>query len=354
MPNHHILSLATPEPAAGSSTLTDVLELDDSLNGGDGIIGHSPLLRDVLDRVRRVAPTDMTVLITGETGTGKELLARAIHRRSRRAPRHFVPFNLAAVPETLAASELFGHEKGAFTGADRLQVGRFEMADRGTLFLDEIGELSAELQVMLLRVLQNGEFERLGGGMTRRADVRLIAATNRDLEGEVQNRRFREDLFYRLSAFPVHLPALRERPEDIPALAEYFLQSAAPRLGRRFCGIERMSMRRLEQYSWPGNIRQLQNVVEQSAILCDGGQLEVPETALSGPCGSRVHDPGHEMFPEKLTLEEIKKRYISHLLTATGGNMLKTAAILEVDRRSLDRMLARYQMDKPAVRPTAP
>ena len=346
--NHHVLSFSTTASAVTPAAAVGVAE-PDSIDGLNGIVGQSSLLRDVLQRVRRVAPTDMPVLITGETGTGKELLARAIHRRSRRATRHLVSVNLAAVPETLAAAELFGHEKGAFTGADRLRVGRFEAADRGTLCLDEIGELRADLQVMLLRVLQEGEFERLGGGTTRRVDVRLIAATNRDLEVEVQEGRFREDLFYRLSVFPIHLPPLRERPEDIPVLAEYFLQRAASKLGRRICGIERASMRRLQQYHWPGNIRQLQNVIEQSAILCDDGELDVPESVLSGPrMAARGSDTVPNMFGENLTLEEIKKRYISHLLTTTRGNMLRAAAILDVDRRSLYRMVARYQLGTPA------
>ncbi len=344
MSNHHLLSFATassapPAPPVGVAELNPI----------DGVVGHSPLLSDVVRRVQRVAPTDMPVMITGETGTGKELLARAIHRRSRRAPRQLVSINLAAVPETLAAAELFGHEKGAFTGADRLRVGRFEAADRGTLFLDEIGELPAEQQVMLLRVLQEGEFERLGGGATRRVDVRLIAATNRDLEIEVQEGRFREDLFYRLNVFPIHVPPLRQRREDIPVLAEYFLQRAASRLGRRIRGIERASMRRLQQYEWPGNIRQLQNVIERSAILCDDGELEVPDTVLCGPrSGARGSEPMHGVFAENLTLEEIKKRYISHLLATTRGNMVRAAAILDVDRRSLYRMVARYQLGTPA------
>jgi transcriptional regulator with GAF, ATPase, and Fis domain len=353
--NHQILSFSTSAFAAAPAAAVGVAEID-PIEGVDGIVGHSRALGEVLQRVWRVAPTDMPVLITGETGTGKELLARAIHRRSRRAARHFVPVNLAAVPETLAAAELFGHERGAFTGADRPRVGRFEAADRGTLFLDEIGELRADLQVMLLRVLQEGELERLGGGTTRRVDVRMIAATNRDLDTEVQEGRFREDLFYRLNAFPVHLPPLRERPEDIPVLAEYFLQRVAPRLGRRFGGIERASMRRLQQFRWPGNIRQLQNVIEQSAVLSDGGELEVSDTALGEPRGSaRKTGAADGIFSENPTLEEIKKRYISHLLTTTRGNMLRAAAILDVDRRSLYRMLARYHLGSPSLhrRPAA-
>jgi transcriptional regulator with GAF, ATPase, and Fis domain len=347
--NHHIVSFSTAGYAAGAGAAVALAELD-PLDTVDGIIGHSPVLAEVLQRVRRVAPTDMPVLITGETGTGKELLARAIHRLSRRAGRPLVSVNLAAVPETLAAAELFGHERGAFTGADRLRVGRFEAADRGTLFLDEIGELPPDLQVMLLRVLQEGEVERLGSGTTRRVDVRTITATNRDLELAVHEGRFREDLFYRLSVFPIHLPPLRERPDDIPMLAEYFLRRAAPRIGRGFRGITPASMRRLQLYRWPGNIRQLQNVIEQSALLCDGGDLEVADAALCGPrAAADRSDSTHGMFAENPTLEEVKKRYISHLLTTTRGNMLRAAAILDVDRRSLYRMVARYQLGTPAL-----
>jgi transcriptional regulator with GAF, ATPase, and Fis domain len=322
---------------------------DEQADGDEGIIGRSPRLLEVLRRVDRVAPTDMPVLITGETGTGKELLAHAIHRRSRRSARPLVSVNLAALPDTLAAAELFGHERGAFTGADRLRIGRFEAADRGTLFLDEIGELSPDLQVMLLRVLQEGDVERLGSGVTRRVDVRLVAATNRDLSAAVQEGRFREDLFYRLNVFPIHLPPLRERPDDIAPLADYLLRRAAAKLGRRFARIERASMRRLQQYAWPGNIRQLQSVIDQSAVLCDDEELQVPEAALCGPgSGCQRPDAAAGLVAGNVTLEELKKRYISQVLAATRGNMVRTAAILNVDRRSLYRMLARYHLGRPA------
>jgi transcriptional regulator with GAF, ATPase, and Fis domain len=302
-----------------------------------------------------VAPTDAPVLITGETGTGKELVARAIHRRSRRAARPLVSANLAAVPDSLAAAELFGHERGAFTGADRLRIGRFEAADRGTLFLDEAGELSADLQVMLLRVLQEGEFERLGGGATRRVDVRLIAATNRDLERAMEDGRLREDLFYRLSVFPIHLPPLRERPDDIPVLAEYFLKRVAVRLDRPFSHIEPASLGRLQQHPWPGNIRQLRNVIEQSAILCDERELHVPSTALAPVRHTAPPvDALPEMFAESPTLQEVKTRYISHLLERTRGNVARAATILNVDRRSLYRMVARYQIRLATVRELEP
>src|SRR6266850_4490978 len=252
----------------------------DRTHADEGIVSHSPALRDALDRLDRVAPIDMTVLLTGETGTGKELMARALHRRSRRAARPLVAVNLAAIPEPLVASELFGHEQGAFTGANQRRIGRFEIADRATLFLDEVGELTADMQVALLRVVQEGEFERLGASQTRRVDVRLITATNRSLDQAVDDGKFRADLFYRLSVFPIHLPPLRERREDIPLLAEYFLRRFSTRLKRQFTGIERLSMDRLVAFSWPGNIRQLQNVIEHSAILCDDPELRIPPSLL--------------------------------------------------------------------------
>jgi transcriptional regulator with GAF, ATPase, and Fis domain len=246
----------------------------------DGIVSRSAVLCDALDRVGRVAPMDTTVMLMGETGTGKELMARVLHRRSRRAARPMVAANLASIPEALVASELFGHEQGAFTGASQRRIGRFEVADRGTLFLDEVGELSPALQVALLRVLQEGEFERLGSSQTRKVDVRLITATNRDLEQLVEDRGFRADLFYRLSVFPIRLPPLRDRREDVPLLAHYFLEHIAERIGRTFDGIDQASLERLEAFSWPGNIRQLQNVIEHSAILCDSQKLCVPADLL--------------------------------------------------------------------------
>jgi formate hydrogenlyase transcriptional activator len=246
----------------------------------DGVVSACSAVRDALDRLNRVARVDTTVLLTGETGTGKELMARLLHQRSRRAKRPLIAVNLAAIPQTLVAAELFGHEPGAFTGATQRRIGRFELADGATLFLDEIGELLPEMQVALLRVVQDGEFERLGASQTRRVDVRLIAATNQSLDEAVEQGRFRADLFYRLSVFPIHLPPLRERREDIPPLAEFFMRRLATRLGRRFTGIEPESMEHLTAFSWPGNIRQLQNVVEHSAILCDDARLRIPHGLL--------------------------------------------------------------------------
>jgi len=251
------------------------------------IVGTSPPLRTVLSHVSKVAPTDSTVLITGETGTGKELIARAIHKRSARSARAFVAVNCAAIPASLIASELFGHEKGAFTGALQRRQGRFELADGGTIFLDEVGELPAETQIMLLRVLQEREFERVGGTGPIRVNVRVIAATNRDLHAAVADGTFRADLFYRLNVFPLDVPALRERRSDVPLLVEYFIHRYAKRAGKRICGLTKETAQLLQSYDWPGNIRELQNVIERAVIVCDSDTLSIDARWLSGrPLGT--------------------------------------------------------------------
>jgi formate hydrogenlyase transcriptional activator len=239
------------------------------------IVGSSSSLHQVLAAIEKVAPTDSTVLITGETGTGKELVAHAIHRRSARSERALVKVNCAALPAELIASELFGHEKGAFTGALQQRVGRFEAANGGTIFLDEIAELSPEIQVSLLRVLQEKEFERVGGNRTIKTDVRVIAATNKDLRREVTEGRFRQDLFYRLNVFPIEVPPLRERVNDIPVLVDYFAARLARRTGKKISQIEKQSLSAMQQYAWPGNIRELQNVIERCVILAEGEVLRV-------------------------------------------------------------------------------
>ena len=243
----------------------------------DGIVGRSPALNHVLRQVEVVASTDSTVLIMGETGTGKELIARAIHGSSRRSGRPFVGLNCAALPTSLISSELFGHERGAFTGASERRVGRFERAHTGTLFLDEVGELSAEAQVALLRVLQEREFERVGGTHSIEVDVRVIAATNRSFRTEIENGKFRSDLFYRLNVFPIELPALRERKDDIPMLVEHFVQLYASRTGKTIQSIDDRTVEHFLSYDWPGNIRELQNVIERSVILTRGHVLSVDE-----------------------------------------------------------------------------
>jgi transcriptional regulator with PAS, ATPase and Fis domain len=245
------------------------------------IVGASPQLQGVLSQISRVGPTDSTVLITGETGTGKELVARAIHRRSERASHAFVSVNCAAIPRDLVASELFGHEKGAFTGALQRRLGRFELAEGGTIFLDEVGELPAETQIALLRVLQEHEFERVGGTRPLRSNVRVIAATNRDLAAAIAAGTFRKDLFYRLDVFPIDVPPLRERKEDIPMLVEYFVDRFARKSGRRIKQVEKKTLELLRGYSWPGNIRELQNVLERSVILSDTETLTIEESWFS-------------------------------------------------------------------------
>jgi formate hydrogenlyase transcriptional activator len=250
-------------------------------NGLPRIVGNSSALRRVLGIVGVVAPTEATVLINGETGTGKELIARAVHERSRRAGRAFVSVNCAALAPSLISSELFGHEKGAFTGATQRRLGRFEMADGGTIFLDEVGELLPDTQVALLRVLQEREFERVGGGRPIHVDVRVLAATNRDLEAAVTQGKFREDLYYRLNVFPIEVPPLRERKDDILMLVKYFVQRYAKRAGKDIQSIDKTTLDLLESHDWPGNIRELQNVIERSLILGSGDTFSVDELWLS-------------------------------------------------------------------------
>src|SRR5262249_54330829 len=254
-------------------------------------------LLGVLEQVGQVAPTDATVLVTGETGTGKELIARAVHSASPRQGKPLIKVNCAALPAGLVESELFGHEKGAFSGAITRRQGRFELADGGTIFLDEIGELSAEAQVKLLRVLQEREFDRVGGAAPIRVDVRVLAATNRDLLQEVREKRFREDLYYRLNVFPVRLPSLRERRDDIPLLVHFLVAKFAPRVGKRLYGLSRGTMQRLQEYPWPGNVRELENVLERAVILATGPTLEVapdllPAPPKARPAEERAQPPG--------------------------------------------------------------
>ena len=261
----------------------------------------------MLSRVSKVAPTDSSVLITGETGTGKELVARAIHRRSRRSSRAFVSVNCAAIPRDLIASELFGHEKGAFTGATQRRLGRFELAEGGTIFLDEVGELPAETQIALLRVLQEREFERVGATGSIRTNVRVIAATNRDLETAIAAGTFRSDLFYRLNVFPIEMPSLRERREDIPLLVEYFIDRFARQAGKSFQAVNKKSLDLLQSYPWPGNIRELQNVIERSVIVCETENFSVDESWLSRQPPATEPNTGPALFKkvpsqEKATL----------------------------------------------------
>ena len=290
------------------------LYLEDEIRSEQGfeeIVGRSSGIRAVLRNIELVAPTDSTVLIYGETGTGKELIARAIHERSPRSSKPFVKLNCAAIPTGLLESELFGHEKGAYTGAIMQRIGRFELANHGTAFLDEIGEISLELQPKLLRVLQEREFERLGSARTIKTDARLIAATNRNLAACVQEGTFRADLFYRLNIFPIHVPALRERREDIPLLVRHFAQQCARRMNRAIDAIASETMEALVRYPWPGNIRELQNVIERSVILSPGPVLRVPIAALGSHC---IPD---EEETRGRTLKEAEREHIISILKET-------------------------------------
>jgi len=318
------------------------------------IVGISPALHAVLSRVSKVAPTDSTVLITGETGTGKELIARAVHRRSQRCSRAFVSVNCAAVPRDLIASELFGHEKGAFTGATQRRLGRFELAEAGTIFLDEIGELPAETQIALLHVLQEHEFSRVGGTGSIRTNVRVIAATNRDLQAAIAASTFRSDLFYRLNVFPIEVPPLRERREDIPVLVEYFIDRYARKAGKNIRGVNKKSLELLQSYPWPGNIRELQNVIERSVIVCDTENFSVDESWLSRqPVAT---EPNKELGLFK-RLPSQEKAAIEAALRESGGRVSGpsgAAAKLGIPGSTLDSKIRSLKINKNRFKTTDP
>ena len=321
----------------GRKLLAENVYLQNEIDGDDGsegIISRSTLLRDVLHLASVVAPTDTTVLLTGETGTGKELIARAIHRRSTRSARAFITMNCGAVTPTLAESELFGHERGAFTGAVGRRLGRFELANKSSLFLDEIGELPLDVQAALLRVIEEREFVRVGGERAIHIDVRLIVATNRDLGAEVARRRFREDLFYRINVFPLRLPPLRERPEDIPLLVRHFLKHFQRVLAKPFTDVTRESMRAMKAYRWPGNIRELRNVIERACVLATGPTVSVP---MDGRLGA--------VPPAALgTMESVEREHLRRVLASTKGRVSGprgAAAILDINPNTLRSRLAR-------------
>jgi transcriptional regulator with GAF, ATPase, and Fis domain len=312
----------------------------------DEIIGASSALRKVLSRASKVAPTDATVMLTGETGTGKELLARAIHRNSQRSAGVFVAVNCAATPRDLIASELFGHERGAFTGACQRRRGRFELADGGTIFLDEVGELAIETQIALLRVLQEHEFQRVGGTGSIQTNVRVIAATNRNLQAATADGDFRSDLFYRLNIFPIEMPPLRERREDIPALVEYFVDHFAKKLGKSIAGVKSKTLEHFQSYPWPGNIRELQNVVERSLIVCETDNFSVDETWLSRQPFA-TESKSHSEFSQKLASQE--KEMIEAALSESGGQVFGlsgAAAKLGIHRSTLESKIASLKINK--------
>jgi len=306
------------------------------------IIGASEALREVLDLVRIVAPTDSTALIEGETGTGKELIARAIHEHSSRRDRSFVKLNCAAIPLGLLESELFGHERGAFTGAVACKVGRFETADRGTLFLDEIGDIPLELQAKLLRVLQEGEFERLGSTQTQRVNVRLVAATNRDLADMVSKKQFRSDLYYRLNVFPIAVPPLRDRLQDIPLLVEHFVKTFSEQMGKQIHDVPAEVMEALVSHSWPGNIRELQNFIERSVILSSGNVLYTPLASLKS---AAVAESLEAITPEDAERDHIRKTLEQTRWVNSGPN--GAAVRLGIKRSTLYFRMQKLVISRP-------
>jgi formate hydrogenlyase transcriptional activator len=312
---------------------------------GEGIIGRSAAMRDVFDQIRIVAPTDSTVLICGETGTGKEVVASAVHRLSARRAQAFLKCNCAAIPAALLESELFGHEKGAFTGAVAQRIGRFELANRGAILLDEIGEMPLELQPKLLRVLQEREFERLGSSRTIRTEARLIAATNVDLPQMVAEKRFRADLYYRLNVFPIEVPPLRERPEDIPVLVRHFVREAGLRMNRRALWISLSAMDALVSHSWPGNIRELQNLIERAVIRSTGDELQVQLEDLDDDAEVKSGVDGG-------TLEEAERLHILAALKRTRwvlSGPRGAASRLGINRSTLQFRMKKLGIERPSI-----
>jgi len=315
----------------------------------EDIVGSSVPLRNVLSQVARVAPVDSTVLILGETGTGKELIAKAIHRRSCRSAGPFISVSCAAIPPSLIASELFGHEKGAFTGAMQRRQGRFELAERGTIFLDEVGELPAEMQIALLRVLQEREYERLGSSRPIRANARVITATNRDLEVAIEDNTFRADLFYRLNVFPIEMPPLRERMEDIPLLVEHFASRFARQAGKSINRISHQTLSLLQSYDWPGNVRELQNVVERAVIISDSNSLFVDKKWLSARSRRRDSSPSISR-----TLSTQEKNAIEEALMECKGRVagpFGAASRLGIPSSTLESKIKMLNIDKRRFRP---
>ncbi len=313
-------------------------------NASNEIVGESEQLESVMQQVKLVAPTDSTVLILGETGTGKELIAREIHRLSNRSSRPFIRVNCAAIPPSLIASELFGHERGAFTGALQRRQGRFEAANGGTIFLDEIGELPMETQITLLRVIQEREFERIGSSQPISVDVRIVAATNRDLEAAVADRTFRSDMYYRLNVFPIYVPALRERLEDIPLLVEHLIERFAKQVGKAFRTIKMNTIEMLQSYDWPGNIRELQNVIERSVILAGGDIFSIDEAWVK----RELRRP-RTTTPLVSSMAEREREMIEAALTESEGRIsgpTGAAAKLGVPRQTLDSKIASLQINK--------
>jgi transcriptional regulator with GAF, ATPase, and Fis domain len=311
----------------------------------DNIIGHSPLMQEIFGTIERVAPSRATVLLAGESGVGKDLIARAIHYHSPRRDRPFVKINCTALPENLMESELFGYEKGAFTGANTTKPGRFEQADTGTAFLDEIGDVPPAIQVKLLRVLQEREFERLGSNKTRHIDVRIIAATNLDLRAALEQGTFREDLYYRLNVVPMNIPPLRDRPEDIPFLAEHFVEKLAAASGSRVESISEEAIQKLMGYHWPGNVRELENVIERSMVLCGTNRLNAPDIRLDTAPRARQQAATDAFLPEGMSLEDYEQSIIREALRRAAGNKSQAARLLGLTRNALRYRLSQMGLD---------
>jgi two-component system, NtrC family, response regulator AtoC len=311
----------------------------------DNIIGRSPLMQEVFATIERVAPTRATVLLAGESGVGKDLIARAIHFHSPRRDRPFVKINCTALPENLMESELFGYEKGAFTGANTTKPGKFEQADTGTVFLDEIGDVPASIQVKLLRILQEREFERLGSNKTRHIDVRVIAATNQDLRAALEQGTFREDLYYRLNVVPINIAPLRERMQDIPFLAEHFLQKYAAEAGNRIQSITPAAMSKLADYHWPGNVRELENVIERSLVMCTSDRLDVSDIKLDH--APRPRSTANDFsLPPGMTLDQYEQEIIREALKRADGNKSQAARALGLTRNAMRYRLTQMGLEK--------
>ena len=310
----------------------------------DNIVGRSTPMQQIFATILRVAPTRATVLLAGESGVGKDLIARAIHFHSPRKDRPFVKINCTAIPENLMESELFGYEKGAFTGANTSKPGKFEQADTGTVFLDEIGDVPASIQVKLLRVLQEREFERLGSNVTRHIDVRVIAATNQDLRAALEQGTFREDLYYRLNVVPLNIPSLRERKQDIPFLANHFVQKLAPDTGSRVESITDAAMEKLMAYHWPGNVRELENVIERSLVMCTGTQLDAADIKLESAPRPRQQTDNH-FLPEGMSLDTYEQELIREALRRADGNKSQAARLLGLTRNALRYRLTQMGLE---------
>ena len=330
-----------------------VEELEDNIQNEysfDNIISNDPRMQIVFKLVSKILNNDITVLINGESGTGKELVAKAIHYNGQRKEKPFVVVNCASIPRELLESELFGHEKGSFTGAHQRKLGKFEAADGGTLFLDEIGEMEMALQAKILRVIQEKEFERVGGNETLRVDVRILSATNRDLKEMVENNEFREDLYYRLSSFPIVVPSLRNRRGDIVVLVNHFIEKFNKKIGTKIKGLSKKALKHVYDYDWPGNIRELENTIERCIILTDTDEIDLdvlPETIISPNINKQI-DKNGAMFTESspiIPFEKLKEEAIKHALDRTNGNVVEAARKLNIGRATMYRLMEKYSLD---------